>query len=1323
MENYQEFTNLFQLNKTLRFELKPIGKTCELLEEGKIFASGSFLEKDKVRADNVSYVKKEIDKKHKIFIEETLSSFSISNDLLKQYFDCYNELKAFKKDCKSDEEEVKKTALRNKCTSIQRAMREAISQAFLKSPQKKLLAIKNLIENVFKADENVQHFSEFTSYFSGFETNRENFYSDEEKSTSIAYRLVHDNLPIFIKNIYIFEKLKEQFDAKTLSEIFENYKLYVAGSSLDEVFSLEYFNNTLTQKGIDNYNAVIGKIVKEDKQEIQGLNEHINLYNQKHKDRRLPFFISLKKQILSDREALSWLPDMFKNDSEVIKALKGFYIEDGFENNVLTPLATLLSSLDKYNLNGIFIRNNEALSSLSQNVYRNFSIDEAIDANAELQTFNNYELIANALRAKIKKETKQGRKSFEKYEEYIDKKVKAIDSLSIQEINELVENYVSEFNSNSGNMPRKVEDYFSLMRKGDFGSNDLIENIKTKLSAAEKLLGTKYQETAKDIFKKDENSKLIKELLDATKQFQHFIKPLLGTGEEADRDLVFYGDFLPLYEKFEELTLLYNKVRNRLTQKPYSKDKIRLCFNKPKLMTGWVDSKTEKSDNGTQYGGYLFRKKNEIGEYDYFLGISSKAQLFRKNEAVIGDYERLDYYQPKANTIYGSAYEGENSYKEDKKRLNKVIIAYIEQIKQTNIKKSIIESISKYPNISDDDKVTPSSLLEKIKKVSIDSYNGILSFKSFQSVNKEVIDNLLKTISPLKNKAEFLDLINKDYQIFTEVQAVIDEICKQKTFIYFPISNVELEKEMGDKDKPLCLFQISNKDLSFAKTFSANLRKKRGAENLHTMLFKALMEGNQDNLDLGSGAIFYRAKSLDGNKPTHPANEAIKCRNVANKDKVSLFTYDIYKNRRYMENKFLFHLSIVQNYKAANDSAQLNSSATEYIRKADDLHIIGIDRGERNLLYYSVIDMKGNIVEQDSLNIIRNNDLETDYHDLLDKREKERKANRQNWEAVEGIKDLKKGYLSQAVHQIAQLMLKYNAIIALEDLGQMFVTRGQKIEKAVYQQFEKSLVDKLSYLVDKKRPYNELGGILKAYQLASSITKNNSDKQNGFLFYVPAWNTSKIDPVTGFTDLLRPKAMTIKEAQDFFGAFDNISYNDKGYFEFETNYDKFKIRMKSAQTRWTICTFGNRIKRKKDKNYWNYEEVELTEEFKKLFKDSNIDYENCNLKEEIQNKDNRKFFDDLIKLLQLTLQMRNSDDKGNDYIISPVANAEGQFFDSRNGDKKLPLDADANGAYNIARKGLWNIRQIKQTKNDKKLNLSISSTEWLDFVREKPYLK
>lgn len=42
----------------------------------------------------------------------------------------------------------------------------------------------------------------------------------------------------------------------------------------------------------------------------------------------------------------------------------------------------------------------------------------------------------------------------------------------------------------------------------------------------------------------------------------------------------------------------------------------------------------------------------------------------------------------------------------------------------------------------------------------------------------------------------------------------------------------------------------------------------------------------------------------------------------------------------------------------------------EYISKQDDMHIIGIDRGERNLVYVSVIDMKGRIVEQKSYNVV-----------------------------------------------------------------------------------------------------------------------------------------------------------------------------------------------------------------------------------------------------------------------------------------------------------------------------------------------------------------
>lgn len=72
-------------------------------------------------------------------------------------------------------------------------------------------------------------------------------------------------------------------------------------------------------------------------------------------------------------------------------------------------------------------------------------------------------------------------------------------------------------------------------------------------------------------------------------------------------------------------------------------------------------------------------------------------------------------------------------------------------------------------------------------------------------------------------------------------------------------------------------------------------------------------------------------------------------------------------------------------------------------------------------------------------------------------------------------------------------------------------------------------------------------------------------------------------------------------------------------------------------------------------------------------------------------------------------------------MLSPVADENGEFFDSRKGKKGLPIDADANGAYNIARKGLWVLRTIQES-GEEKPKLAISSKEWLVFAQDKPYL-
>ena len=49
-------------------------------------------------------------------------------------------------------------------------------------------------------------------------------------------------------------------------------------------------------------------------------------------------------------------------------------------------------------------------------------------------------------------------------------------------------------------------------------------------------------------------------------------------------------------------------------------------------------------------------------------------------------------------------------------------------------------------------------------------------------------------------------------------------------------------------------------------------------------------------------------------------------------------------------------------------------------------------------------------------------------------------------------------------------MVEYNAVLVLEDLNFRFKEKRMKFEKSVYQKFEKMLIDKLNFLVDKKSP-------------------------------------------------------------------------------------------------------------------------------------------------------------------------------------------------------------------------------------------------------------
>lgn len=325
-------------------------------------------------------------------------------------------------------------------------------------------------------------------------------------------------------------------------------------------------------------------------------------------------------------------------------------------------------------------------------------------------------------------------------------------------------------------------------------------------------------------------------------------------------------------------------------------------------------------------------------------------------------------------------------------------------------------------------------------------------------------------------------------------------------------------------------------------------------------------------------------------------------------------------------------------------------------------------------------------------------------------------------------------------------MIEHNAIIVMEDLNFGFKRGRFHVEKQVYQKFEHMLIDKLNYLVFKDRGLKESGGVLNGYQLAGIFESfQKLGKQSGFLFYVPAGYTSKIDPATGFANLLDMTNLTnVQKKRDFFAKFDSICFDEeKQMFAFTFDYKNFnrKDAQEMSRTKWTVYSNGKRIqfcgKGKASKHIEN-----ITEEFKTLFRE--FDYQNGNnildsilevgaaLKAgEKPAKEIADFWDKLLVLFKLVLQMRNSDAKtGDDYIISPVMSESGNFFDSREQEKlgnsaKLPKDADANGAYHIALKGLYLLKAFDKTPEDqlKKVDMKISNADWFRFAQEKEYNK
>ena len=1184
----------------------------------------------------------------------------------------------------------------------------------------------------------VENFNQFTTYLKGFHENRKNIYSDKEQTTAVAHRIIHDNLPKFFFNINIYQKivknasdLQKKLNALVDDSLKEEFD-YFGIDSIDQFFKLDIFNKCLTQKGIDNYNTIIGGKTTKENQKKQGINEQINSYCQQNnkieKQSKIPFMQSFYKQILSDRESHSFLPDSFESPQELCEAVQQFWkhISEPLENktkSLIKGMDQLLknTSKSKNDLNQIYF-NQSKLGDLSNILFNNWAIIRtALDDYAEKHF-------------KTKKDQKHFlEKDFFSFQELhsalVYYKTSALKDEETEKLNKSEDDELEEINSKISLDSNNILVYFqNLIEPFKEGLKKEGKNKKllTEKSTIFEIMQSLYKEAEKALLnpskknQKFQKIEAIKNFLDSVLEFFNLIKPLYLEKNrqkllDMERDTVFYNDFESLYQELEPIIPLYNKTRNYIAKNKNLDQKIKINFEDNTLLDGW-DVNKESANLA------IILRKKEKGQWLYYLGMMNKEKGTK-----LFDYH-LNFNDHRNNT--------EKSIKQ-KKALRQQILSKENEPHYEKMNYKLLPGPEKMiPKVVFSKKnqayFSPSEDILKIKKQKTYTKNDGKNF-NLKDCHK-LIDFYKKSINKHYDWKQF-NFMFSDTNKYKDTSNFFHEVSTQGYKLSFDKIKDSYIKEKI-KNEELYLFQIYNKDFS---------KYSKGKPNLHTEYFRLLFDPkNLKDIVFklnGKAEIFYRKKSIK-KEVVHKKGDYLQNKNTKNPKNKSQFNYDIVKDRRFTEDKYFFHVPVTLNFKENELKSYLfNQKVLNFLQGNKNINIIGIDRGERHLAYWTVIDQSRNILEQGSFNTIANQyknkktnqliPIETNYHTLLENREKERDKSRKSWDKIENIKELKSGYLSHLVHQIAKLMIKYNAIVVFEDLNKGFKKGRMKFEKQVYQKLEKALIEKLNYLVFKNtEDINQPGGFLKAYQLTAPFESfKKMSKQTGFVFYTPAYYTSKIDPKTGFINLIYPQYKKIKKSQAVFKKFETIYFDkQKDFFVFKYEDKKLSEKNKESNACWTILTHGDERYRY-DRKQKTYKPVNITKELKKLFDEYSINYKTGkDLKKDIIRQTSSKFFKSLIFILKLTLQLRYTNPKAEldnekDFILSPVIDSFGQFFDSRKAKDNEPANADANGAYHIALKGLWTLQNIeKNKKNQYNLKL-INNKEWFNFIKKQPSIE
>ena len=1198
---FSSMNNLFPVSKTLSFRLVPMGNTLDTIRRNNVIENAEQLKKD------YEVLKAAADRVHKRFIEQTLSQLHLkymgdgSMDSIQEYARAFDE---------NDENVMNACAdaLKTSITDAFNAVRYDEKSTMLKALAGELL-VKDILQKEVLSEEEataLERMKNYTTFMRPYFTIRDRIYDAGEKGFTIPVRTIDENLPIHLKNVKRFALLPDE-EREKLAPLFDKVSAKLNwANEVQDVFTVSAAACLSAQSAIDIYNTLIGGISLEDGTRIQGINEIVNLHNQADTKeegyRKLPKLEKLKKQILSDRESLSWLPETFESDREVLDAL--IKIDEEFRTGI--PMKDILNATNRAEHDAVLI-GTASLSDFSHKCTGRWD---------EFERCVKEELKAQNPPKKREKENS--------YNARINKLYKKMSVISVKELFDTVQKYRTSEQGKTLSLEEyvyglivspllKAEQDFKVMM-------DYIGSMKPE---------DKLGQTRKD---EKENARTyirtwLDDLMDARRAAQVFTT---GNGTVTP-DPSFYETVVNPFDEFSnKLVPLYNKVRNYLTKKPYSTDNLRLYFGTPALLSGW-DRNKEKDSRGI----LLQDAKNK-----YLAILPAHAKKLFEDEKAYDDSS-------------------------DMKRLSL---------------KFLPGPFKMLPKVGFSAKGIP---FYNPSQAVLDLYNGPKAVKDYDRSEVAMMVDYYKHLLVANPEWADIKFELKPTEKYVSLNEFFVDVERQAYAMNWKgVSRPFIERavERGD----LYLFKLDCMDMSENHYGTDSIPK--------SILDEAFSPRNATDTSIrisGGAAIYYRKASLPA-YVTHPKNVPIQNKNPRSKNRTRTLRHDLIKDR-------------------------INSRVREIIKANPGMYVVGINRGERNLISVAVTAPDGRIVEQRHLNVFDN----FDYREKLASVEAERQEARRDWNAITDIKNIKAGYLSRAVGEIVTIVKKYDCVVALENLDMEFKRARQGFEKNVYQQFERDLVNRLSLLIDK----HEHDRTRTTLQLATpSKTQEERTRfpQNGIVFFMnPSWIT-KTDPLTGFVNRLNTHYESVEKTQELLSKFDSFRYlPEEKMFALTFRYSEVSPGKEVGLDRpWAVYTHGRRNKEDRETRATSI--VDATAEMAAAFVTEDIEYKDgAELLPRMKGR-SASFYRAFLDALRLTLQNTLYDGKEL-RVVSCTKDASGRFFDSGEGyaAKGLPGDADINAAWNIARKCHMVLRNIREyvPGKEKGPKVVITDEEWLNAVQ------